>query len=109
MQGNCPFLKKIFYKVFKTLFFFKVDIHEEKLILKRNNKHEVGVKKLDPKKEIPQDEKDFAADVKRKNLLMFNWTLEEDVDGWFLLKNPKTGYQLEVSECGQTLTYQGRH
>ena len=94
---------------FLNHYFFKVDIHERKLILLRNNKHQVGVKKLDPKKEIPEDEKEFAADVKRKNLLMFNWTLEEDVDGWFQLKHPKTGYQLEVSECGQTLTYQGRH
>ena len=103
------FQRNDFIKIIENIIFFKVDLHKKDLILARNNEQEIGVKKLDPKKDFPQKDKDFAALIKKNNLEVFNWTVEEEDDGWVRLKNPKTGYQLEVSECGQTLTYQGRH
>ena len=91
-----------------TLFFcFKVDLHKKDLVLARNNKQEIGVKLLEGVKDFPQVDKDFAENIRKVNLEMFHWTDEEVDDGWIHLKHPKTGYLLEVSQCGKKLTYQG--
>ena len=88
-------------------FCFKVDLHKKDLVLARNNKQEIGVKLLEGVKDFPQKDKDFAENIRKVNLEMFHWTDEEVDDGWIHLKHPKTGYLLEVSQCGKKLTYQG--
>ena len=92
---------------FYIIFCFKVDLHKKDLVLARHNKHEIGVKKIEGSKSIPEEDKVHAAKTQKANLKMFHWTDEELDDGWIHLKHPITGYLLEVSQCGKKLTYQG--